>query len=1079
MAVDRQIASYPNTLAYLVTNLQAKQRGLTTEANGAHDETVWGGIHKGFVVFKDVDLDTHILATQKYYDVSAATWVRRGNIFGDLDVEQVYTETGFRDQYLAADLPISETGEVALAGGFTATSIVGCLNELYSTIATPTNLWVALTADTLAPKAASGYDYIYCNDGLKDQYVSTALTVGESGATALVGFTATSIVGCLNELMTGASNHWVRTSTTLNTKVVADSVRIGSAGTVTNAAYLLELYRSTTTATGIHVYNSNGGTSANALVKVAADVAAGYIQAGSSTNLVTTHQDKFIISTDGSAAAALAIFTDTGQSIEMYTGGATAANLRVEIDSTGRVGIGTLATTPDGTLHVHTATAGVVTASTAADEGVFENSSDSGISILTPDANSGAVFFGSPSDNVGASLQWVYNNLLFTIGTSTANAELRLRSGNGVEAGRINANGNWFVGTGGGTADGTLHIHTATAGIVTADTNANDLTVESGGNTGISMLSPNSNQSALIWGSPLNGAYVSISARQSSGLMNISTNLSGGQIVFSIDTATEAGRINANGNWFVGAGGGTAGSLLDVRGLAGAAGILTLSTAELTVVDGDKLGRIDFQAPLESSGTDAVVVGASIWAEASDTFAADNNETDIVIAVATSGAVVEAMRINALRFIGMGISDPETYVHINTYTDVSKGVLIENSNDGVAIGPILNLFRNSVSPAADDLIGGTIYQGQNSVGGGATNYAYVSGKIISPADGSEEGAVSLGSYSAGVKNEIVEISDNAVIINRNTGIGITPLCNLHVQTDSATAGTEVMVKNDTGGTGSYASVQVISNSCEGNITAYDDAYTGNTEFQDKIVVYANSVTTSLALVSAKSDGLIEMYTGGATSGDKVVTIGLPTVDFDVNGITRLGDSTTNYTSWSAVGVQTMEGSAKVTKTKSFTFDYARVQGAGKPTQVTQGVFNGFSLPLYSADDEELFTCDCMPGDWDGTTDPVIYLGGWLPSANTLKKFKLQVSVETIDMSNNDVVPTTSNDYETETTTSTWAAYTSFTAKFTIASDIGLVCGQPLAIRIRRIDSSVNEITGEVVIEGAMISYVANKLGVAT
>jgi hypothetical protein len=37
-------------------------------------------------------------------------------------------------------------------------------------------------------------------------------------------------------------------------------------------------------------------------------------------------------------------------------------------------------------------------------------------------------------------------------------------------------------------------------------------------------------------------------------------------------------------------------------------GTLLLSTGELTNVDGGVLGRIDFQAPLDSAGTDAILV---------------------------------------------------------------------------------------------------------------------------------------------------------------------------------------------------------------------------------------------------------------------------------------------------------------------------------------------------------------------------------------------------------------------------------------------------------------------------------------
>ena len=65
--------------------------------------------------------------------------------------------------------------------------------------------------------------------------------------------------------------------------------------------------------------------------------------------------------------------------------------------SKGTVGIGT--TSPDGTLHVHTGTAGSVTAASDADDLVVETGGSGGISILTPAANQGEIAFGNPNDN--------------------------------------------------------------------------------------------------------------------------------------------------------------------------------------------------------------------------------------------------------------------------------------------------------------------------------------------------------------------------------------------------------------------------------------------------------------------------------------------------------------------------------------------------------------------------------------------------------------------------------------------------------------------------------------------------------
>ena len=85
---------------------------------------------------------------------------------------------------------------------------------------------------------------------------------------------------------------------------------------------------------------------------------------------------------------------------------------------------------------------------------------------------------------------------------------------------------------------------------------------------------------------------------------------------------------------------------LEIRGGAATPGKLLLSTAEATVVDGNKLGQIDFQAPAET-GTDAIVVGASIIAEADDTFTASVNSTDLVFLTADSGAATEKFRIDS------------------------------------------------------------------------------------------------------------------------------------------------------------------------------------------------------------------------------------------------------------------------------------------------------------------------------------------------------------------------------------------------------------------------------------------------
>tara|TARA_B100001250_G_scaffold130420_1_gene111173 strand:- start:5448 stop:7121 length:1674 start_codon:yes stop_codon:yes gene_type:complete len=90
---------------------------------------------------------------------------------------------------------------------------------------------------------------------------------------------------------------------------------------------------------------------------------------------------------------------------------------------------------------------------------------------------------------------------------------------------------------------------------------------------------------------------------------------------------------------------------LEIRGASADAttstGKLLLTTALTDINDGDVIGRIDFQAPLEAGGTDAIVVGATILAEADATFSSSVNSTDLVFLTGDSGAATEKFRIDS------------------------------------------------------------------------------------------------------------------------------------------------------------------------------------------------------------------------------------------------------------------------------------------------------------------------------------------------------------------------------------------------------------------------------------------------
>jgi len=115
-----------------------------------------------------------------------------------------------------------------------------------------------------------------------------------------------------------------------------------------------------------------------------------------------------------------------------------------------------------------------------------------------------------------------------------------------------------------------------------------------------------------------------------------------------------------------------------------------------------------------------------------------------------------------------------TNVSITTADNTDTLSLISTDADANA-GPILRLFRNSASPADDDVAGSIVFSGEDD-NGNETDYATI--KVITEdvTNGTEDGRLSFNIIDGGSAKEVMSIFDDFV------GIGITaPEQLLHIQ----------------------------------------------------------------------------------------------------------------------------------------------------------------------------------------------------------------------------------------------------------------------------------------------------------
>lgn len=164
-------------------------------------------------------------------------------------------------------------------------------------------------------------------------------------------------------------------------------------------------------------------------------------------------------------------------------------------------------------------------------------------------------------------------------------------------------------------------------------------------------------------------------------------------------------------------------------------------------------------------------------------------------------------------------------------------------------------------------------------------------------------------------------------------------------------------------------------------------------------------------------------------------------------------------------------------------DYETIRGRlGVPTLVTQGLFRGFSLPLWVGDNnEELFATICVPNRYDEASDIIVHLYCWLAVEEATKNFKMQVSWEHYTPGTDTVPAGVAENLEVQTATGVGAQFQSYVVEFTLDYDVhganSVVADDIVALRVHRVAAAPVEYANEIVVNHYGVIFRRDKLGI--
>ena len=224
---------------------------------------------------------------------------------------------------------------------------------------------------------------------------------------------------------------------------------------------------------------------------------------------------------------------------------------------------------------------------------------------------------------------------------------------------------------------------------------------------------------------------------------------------------------------------------------------------------------------------------------------------------------------------GFQVGDGTATALFHTFRSTSgDDVIIENSEAGASEGPNFVLYRNSASPADDDVLGTLEFRGENDAGD-QQSYVEITAGIVDASDSSEDGRLDFQTTVAGSSFNCVRLQEGRVGINEaapeapihvnNTD---TQILRLECPNNDASSGADIRMyrhRND-----------AVGQDDDALSTIFFRGHNDNADAAQRQVDYAQVQAAIADASDATEDGKLLL---------QVQTAGTMTTQFEVNGST--------------------------------------------------------------------------------------------------------------------------------------------------------------------------------------------------